>query len=134
MNQCISIIIYIVKQQMVRHGNMHRSLVCWFRKPCIDNHRLRVNWSSTSKLKFYASQQWLAGAVARLDTRPSSQHDFGLCVRHALWSIHGGMVLLIPKWKPSLSLCYGYSSLPTILKPSSLDWCIPHISHEQNLQ
>lgn len=82
----------------------------------MDNHRLRVNWSSSIKLKFYASQHWLAGAVALV-----GYHAF---FPARIWPMRQARSLIYSRWNgPS------HSEMKAFLVP--LLWLLQPGNHSQ---
>lgn len=77
---------------------------------------LRVNWSSSSKLKFYASQQWLPGAVALVGYQAFFPARF--------WPMHQARSLIYSRWNgPS------HSKMKAFLVP--LLWLLQPGNHSQ---
>lgn len=82
----------------------------------MDNHILRVDWSSSCKLKFYASQQWLAGAVALVGYQAFFPARF--------WPTHQARSVIYSRWNgPS------HSEIKAFLVP--LLWLLQPGNHSQ---
>lgn len=80
------------------------------------HHILGINWSSSSKLKFYASQQWLAGAVALVGYQAFFPARF--------WPTHQACSVIYSRWNgPS------HSEMKAFLVP--LLWLLQPGNHSQ---